>query len=309
MKAGSQTLIVEEDGNMTVNVDNWPTAGQPPTNEKNFRPSWLNRSPHTTTAPTPSPTTISSTLCDGREEQKIQTRTTRGAAAASDSPPGAGPGCQLYSSRDDFLLDAFARTFEPVAPEDAVARGFDSEQPKFRFRGLTKWSSDIEAYVDEPSLWLGILRGSISKGMVHGKRKNFYMKRKIAKAFGPLVDCMRDDTNRVSFQSNEHWHHLLPSFIELVEDLVRDNDGTEITYILVRQEGLMELLARCMFWIYRPGITKEVGRYESGQDLQIAKVTGVSISATKSVATLMTSLLKDGSLSNYLNSEDNEFIR
>lgn len=145
--------------------------------------------------------------------------------------------------------------------------------------------------------------------MVHGKRKNFYMKRKIAKAFGPLVDCMRDDTNRVSFQSNEHWHHLLPSFIELVEDLVRDNDGTEITYILVRQEGLMELLARCMFWIYRPGITKEVGRYESGQDLQIAKVTGVSISATKSVATLMTSLLKDGSLSNYLNSEDNEFIR
>lgn len=34
MKAGSQTLIVEEDGNMTVNVDNWPTAGQPPTNEE-----------------------------------------------------------------------------------------------------------------------------------------------------------------------------------------------------------------------------------------------------------------------------------
>lgn len=29
---------------------------------------------------------------------------------------------KLYSSRDDFLLDAFARTFEPVAPEDAVAR-------------------------------------------------------------------------------------------------------------------------------------------------------------------------------------------
>ena len=29
---------------------------------------------------------------------------------------------KLYSSHEDFLLDAFARTFEPIAPEEAVAR-------------------------------------------------------------------------------------------------------------------------------------------------------------------------------------------
>ena len=148
---------------------------------------------------------------------------------------------------------------------------------KFRIGGEI-----VEGYLSDPTLWIEILVGLTDKSseMTIGKKKTFYMKRKIARRIGPLIKCLEDDMKREFFGVNKYWHDGFISFMSLLTNLVgiRGFDGysPEIIPILIEQEGLVEMLLRCIFWgDERPEIIQEARlNHDVGAIAQIADYAG-----------------------------------
>ena len=74
---------------------------------------------------------------------------------------------------------------------------------------------------------------------------------------------MTDDTKRLFFKSNKHWHEAMPHFLRLVSSLVsylndEDESPLMVCNILLLNEGFLESAVQTAFWTsYRPDLVKE----------------------------------------------------
>jgi hypothetical protein len=124
-----------------------------------------------------------------------------------------------------------------------------------------------EGYLDDPVPWFDILSLVLVRAEMRGvgKKKIFYIKRKIARGIGPAVKCLHDDMYREFFQENELWHSVYLPFTRLLFHVVEDEIDQrrlgrtpELISALIEHEGLLEMLIRPIFWAeQRPDIMEE----------------------------------------------------
>jgi hypothetical protein len=85
----------------------------------------------------------------------------------------------------------------------------------------------------------------------------------IANGIQAVIRCLTDDTKRLFFKSNKHWHEAMPYFLRLVSNLVSNlNDEDEspatVCNILLQNEGFLESIVQPAFWTsYRPDLVEE----------------------------------------------------
>jgi hypothetical protein len=88
----------------------------------------------------------------------------------------------------------------------------------------------------------------------------------IANGIQAVIRCLTDDTKRLFFKSNKHWHEAMPYFLHLVSNLVsnlydEDESPATVCNILLQNEGFLESIVQTAFWTsYRPDLVEE---YES----------------------------------------------
>jgi len=94
----------------------------------------------------------------------------------------------------------------------------------------------------------------------------------IANGIQAVVRCLCDDTKRLFFNSNKHWHEAMPHFLRLVSNLLsymndEDESPAMVCNILLQNEGFLESVVQKALWTsYRPDLVKE---YESHSLLRI----------------------------------------
>ena len=95
-------------------------------------------------------------------------------------------------------------------------------------------------------------------------------KLEIANGIQAVVHCLCDDSKRLFFKSNKHWHDAVTTFVGLVtgwlfssDDLASKVTASTVVNILLQNEGFLESMVHRCFWTsYRSDLVKE---YESHQ--------------------------------------------
>jgi hypothetical protein len=132
---------------------------------------------------------------------------------------------------------------------------------QFEHKEFNEMVNKVKGNVQTPVHWIEILAhlGNVEQ-----------CKLEIANGIQAIVRCLCDDSKRLFFMSNKHWHDALTPFLDLVfillfssDDLYSKVTASTVCHILLQNEGFLESMVHRCFWTsYRPDLLKE---YESHQ--------------------------------------------